>query len=541
MIPNVEQWRVSAASCFQHISNPSWFGSPTLQQLSMSAATSIAAEQPIKAASPFEAASKQPPRASFSDTVTVRQEGQHDTHVTTASPAVATADVPASSQNGYHSPAEVKQMLDSTQSAPGNVGPTGTAGREGSNIVHEPYSIKGPSASEQKLLESGAASPRALLPTHAQFLTVPNDFQPKEGTRISDELIVGKALGLGMQGGVYELLDASGHVAPVVLKVCHQGALLADLEREWEVGRILNDMTKPELALPGFMGIGIGIRTENGKFKGMIMERLNGHTVDKELSKADFSDVHYVRQMLYEVFVSLDQAQQAYGFHHSDMRMANVMEHRASAKKEPSRVNTAKMCRSKSRGLRYGDTTLNCDLSTTSYQSSTAAPPSMRKRTQFKIIDYGLANFDCDYAIVHMPEQEVEVLNRINAELKHSMNFLERFYRWWWGRKGDVHHYLWSLIKYVDGRVWPEKDEEDVRKLFGLIHHVTGVWLKGWFARADKDKVKVTCGWFVKRRQRGYIFRQIHARRVGFWSAVNPGLTAAEALTQRLDCAASKQ
>ena len=40
--------------------------------------------------------------------------------------------------------------------------------------------------------------------------------------------------------------------------------------------------------------------------------------------------------------------------------------------------------------------------------------------------------------------------------------------------QGDVYHLLFNLGEWLDGRVWPEKDELDVLRLLDLIHHVTG-------------------------------------------------------------------
>lgn len=42
-------------------------------------------------------------------------------------------------------------------------------------------------------------------------------------------------------------------------------------------------------------------------------------------------------------------------------------------------------------------------------------------------------------------------------------------------RKGDVFHLLLNLAIVLDERVWPKEDEEEVKLLTSLVHHVTGV------------------------------------------------------------------
>ena len=50
---------------------------------------------------------------------------------------------------------------------------------------------------------------------------------------------------------------------------------------------------------------------------------------------------------------------------------------------------------------------------------------------------------------------------------------------WWglsiFGMQGDVYHILFNLGEWLDGRVWPRKDQLEVLRLMDLIHHVTGV------------------------------------------------------------------
>lgn len=43
------------------------------------------------------------------------------------------------------------------------------------------------------------------------------------------------------------------------------------------------------------------------------MERINGKSVDKIITAPDFHDIYYIRDMLRQVFTSLDAAQRAFG------------------------------------------------------------------------------------------------------------------------------------------------------------------------------------------------------------------------------------
>lgn len=49
--------------------------------------------------------------------------------------------------------------------------------------------------------------------------------------------------------------------------------------------------------------------------------------MSKRISDPAFHNIHYVREMLFQVFSALDRAQRALGFNHSDLGLNNVMEH----------------------------------------------------------------------------------------------------------------------------------------------------------------------------------------------------------------------
>ena len=93
------------------------------------------------------------------------------------------------------------------------------------------------------------------------------------------------------------------------VQIVHRHALLAEVEREWEVGTRLGFLAEPDGSLPGFMGTGAGLRDTTGRFRGMILERLHGRCVDKVICTRAFADVRYIHDMLKCVFTALERAQ----------------------------------------------------------------------------------------------------------------------------------------------------------------------------------------------------------------------------------------
>jgi len=61
-------------------------------------------------------------------------------------------------------------------------------------------------------------------------------------------------------------------------------------------------------------------------------------------------------------------------------------------------------------------------------------------------------------------------------------------YRRFWERKGDVFHLLLGLAVSLDDRVWPKEDERDVQLFISLVHHVTGVKLRAYFASPNDER-----------------------------------------------------
>ncbi|KDD71322.1 hypothetical protein H632_c5299p0, partial [Helicosporidium sp. ATCC 50920] len=78
-------------------------------------------------------------------------------------------------------------------------------------------------------------------------------------------------------------------------------------------------------------------------------------------------------------------------------------------------------------------------------------------------------------------EVEVNPEASISNVGKVAMGPVERMYRNFWRRKGDVFHILLSLCMTLDGRVWPKRDEEDVKDFISLVFHCTGVEMRAKF------------------------------------------------------------
>ncbi|KAK9861793.1 hypothetical protein WJX84_005472 [Apatococcus fuscideae] len=341
-----------------------------------------------------------------------------------------------------------------------------------------------------------------------------------------------------MQGGVYEVKDKAGNVdMSQVLKVSYSAALLSNIKREWEIGRRLNSLAEPTAALNGYMGTGAGIE-KDGKFLGMMLERINGDGVNKRIQpRGVVLDVHYIREALFAIFTALDVGQRSYGFHHMDLRMDNVME------QLPPKANPAVT-----------------DSATKPGQIAHHPPtPALvdnesGANSRFKIIDFGLASFDEDFAaglVEDIPEKGRRQLHGLrqfhlnfsNIHLIPEVSPLEKWYRWLWSRKGDVYAVLWDLCRHLDGRIWPMRDRVHVRLLLSLIFHVTGTKILCQFvdmpeteleqkpSRQSRQQARFgPLGVFEKNDGPLHVLRIRYIRIKSWLRPRNPGITAAEAL-----------
>ena len=94
------------------------------------------------------------------------------------------------------------------------------------------------------------------------------------------------------------------------------------------------------------------------------------------------------------------------------------------------------------------------------------------------------------------PEKKspVEMIN-----LNGARGPVEKMYRLFWARKGDLFHLLLALGTILNERVWPRRDEKDVRMFASLVYHVTGVTMTAYFAEPEDPRSPKVMG----RRNKG--------------------------------------
>ncbi|KAL3132344.1 hypothetical protein ABBQ32_008921 [Trebouxia sp. C0010 RCD-2024] len=293
----------------------------------------------------------------------------------------------------------------------------------------------------------------------AEVIYVPEGFEVREGLKLTKDYKVGKELGGGHQGAVYELLDGKGKDSGQVLKALKAkkaapitGADIG-LKREWLIGQQLNSLSKDGKDLPGFMFTGAAVVSgagdgNTGMLEGLIIEKLNGWDIEKRICRHDFQDAAYLMDMIKQVLTSLDRAFTKLGFTHADMRISNVMEHHLDAEPMYPKGFTSRKQR-KAVGVLTEPKVNNFNL------------PGQKpgQQVHFKIIDYGHAKLSNHKVHRKLPKIPV----------------FEQFYQKVFANKGDVWRLLNSLSDVVDGRTWPENQEPQVKALNGLIREVTGI------------------------------------------------------------------
>ncbi|KAK9843419.1 hypothetical protein WJX81_001420 [Elliptochloris bilobata] len=356
------------------------------------------------------------------------------------------------------------------------------------------------------------------------IIEVPNSFRARKGTRVVDGWQIGEALGTGLQGGVYFLVDDNGNKDPKhVLKAKHRYALLVKVRREWEVGRRVNSLLNPERAMPGYMGTGRGVVMANGHFQGMLLERLDGRSPAKVVGAKDFHDIGYLRDLLFNIFTALDVGQRRMGFHHADLRIDNVMEVTGVKGLNRFRIidfGLADFCELYAAG-RVGTSAGGGTGAKAVKSEESRSPSGKRLRGSERRARKDQPVPDCMANLREIPK----------------VSLLERSYRFFWRHKGDVYHVLWDLCRYLDGKVWLEKDEFAVRLLLSLIHHVTGVRLKAFFAASPepdngelRPDQRAVCGLFEKHDGFLHCVRIRGIRLRAWFNPTNCGLTSGEAL-----------
>ena len=164
-------------------------------------------------------------------------------------------------------------------------------------------------------------------------------------SQLYEGVYLGKLLGAGSQAKVFSLVDKDGKPLGKVLKIGHTdlghtmflnkfAASMMDLQHEWELGMsLMMVLGQEDGSLPGYTrtyDACVSVPEKGDKkciFRGMILEQINGFPVRKRLADPSFHNIHYVREMLWQLLTALDKGQRTLGFIHADMGLGNVMEH----------------------------------------------------------------------------------------------------------------------------------------------------------------------------------------------------------------------
>ena len=277
-------------------------------------------------------------------------------------------------------------------------------------------------------------------------------FEAKTGAELFDGIYLGKSMGAGVQAKVFELVREDGSSLGKAIKLGHQNlnasimtqfaGSMMDLQREWALGMQLKAaLEEKDGSLPGFtrtcdclVMVEGGGRRKKASFTGMIMEKLQGWTIEKRIMDPAFHNIHYVREMLFQVFSALDRAQRAVGFNHADLGLGNVMECYPKVfpdiEEDEKNQNAALLASCKN--VRKGE--LRPGRSLTWKRSMTgagcSAPPSIAgfsvdsdgklaplgPHIEFKIIDYGVGEFNevlAQAAGGHEPEETLRKIHDV--------------------------------------------------------------------------------------------------------------------------------
>jgi hypothetical protein len=388
----------------------------------------------------------------------------------------------------------------------------------------------------------------------ARARIIPMDFKQEPGTELYPGVFLGKLLGAGSQAKVYTLVDKDGKALNKVLKIGHTdightmilnkfAASMMDLQHEWELGvRIMAVLRDENGYLPGFTSTYDSCISKDGKtgrvvFRGMVLEQINGYPVRKRLKDPNFCNIKYVREMLYQLLNALDRGQRLLGFTHADMGLGNVMEHYPEVYEEGSVTSPSDVPGLEESGsgsllplgpkiefkiIDYGLVELNDKLAYTA-GGTTPAQTIAKYDQEFSkhqgvdaSLEFGPDNHDkCDEWKLERPSSMADggddyflvkpkhlhgrkkvhkdtTQERIN--LNGACGPVEKMYRLFWARKGDVFHLLLALGTILNERVWPKEDEREVRMFAHLVYHVTGVKVTAYFASADEPKKSKVLG-----------------------------------------------
>ncbi|EFN56122.1 hypothetical protein CHLNCDRAFT_144739 [Chlorella variabilis] len=389
-------------------------------------------------------------------------------------------------------------------------------------------------------------------------ILLPHGYHFREGSELWDGVKLGRLLGSGMQAKVYRLARHDGAPTGKVIKVnredlgnkmLNNDMVWVGMHREWRTGTQLRAaLQQADGAVPGFMLVADCVLhrdaspSARARFGGMVMGELQGWEVYKRIDVPEFHNIHYVREMLFQVFSALDRAQRKLGFHHADLGMRNIMEHYPRTWEQ-----VPGWARARAEVPVRPGYTCNAD------GSRLPLGPDI----EFKIIDFGIAKFSeklaqaaggresqetmaqlqemfgtgkrllfsnerkikvrmaCfgglsgsrhgsrgsspragrsstaeeqdeeirrpeRYAATSPPPEALASARHMQSLQRKKKSPIETMH--FWHRKGDVFHLLLGIALALDDRVWPQEDIAEVQALISLVHHVTGIRLKASFA-----------------------------------------------------------
>lgn len=353
---------------------------------------------------------------------------------------------------------------------------------------------------------------------------VPEDFTGEEGRRVANGWYCGHQLGAGAQGAVFAVVDEQGADLGRVFKQLNLQALgevsglVTGMEREWVIGQQLNALAEKDGFLAGFMQTGSAVVDNDGRFRGMMLEKLNGKDATSRFEDPLFADIEYVGELLRQTLTALNKAELALGFKHRDMRLENIMEHRTDA--AGGKQQHAGHEAGSNGSVRVAPA------------PSGFGPRVPLQGLHFKVIDYGHAVIErSDAKFGSDAKHRTHGLHRLLPRVP-TWALPEQVYRWVFRDRGDVWRLARSCCTAMEGRTWPVADKPRVEKLRSFIHTTTGMRPRTYYAHAPAT-IPRSKGWLHQALATGgrlFFVRWIRTMAQAYLFPGRPSMTPMQAL-----------